>query len=124
MTTASFERIVNRPTRGIGARTVEIDAQLRARQQLFDVARGRRGGERRAVRPRGECGVAFLNLIERMARDGAGSTCRERWTTSSTPAASIDFFKKDKGERGETRVENLRNSSAPRRASSPTRPRR
>ena len=104
---SSFERIVNRPTRGIGARTVEImRAYARANSCSLWRAAGAvasdelNGRATNAVR-------AFINLVEAMARDVAGSDLQEQVDHVIYASGLIDFFKKDKGEKGETRVENL-----------------
>ena len=65
---ASFERVVNLPTRGIGASTLDALRERRARRRQLAVARGRRGCWRqlagaRALRRR--C-MGFLALIERL----------------------------------------------------------
>jgi DNA helicase-2/ATP-dependent DNA helicase PcrA len=51
--------------------------------------------------------LAFLNLIERMARETAGLDLQDQVDYAIHAGGLIDFFKKDKGERGETRIENL-----------------
>ena len=51
--------------------------------------------------------VAFLNLIERMARDTADLDLQEQVDHVIQASGLIEFFKKEKGERGETRIENL-----------------
>ncbi len=104
---ASFERIVNRPTRGIGARTVEaMRSYARANacsmwRAAGAVASGELGGRASTAI------VVFLNLIERMAKETAGLDLHEQVDHVIHASGLIDFFKKEKGERGETRVENL-----------------
>jgi DNA helicase-2/ATP-dependent DNA helicase PcrA len=103
----SFERIVNRPTRGIGARTVEnMRAYTRANgcsmwRAAAAIAGGSLGG--RAA----SSVVAFLDLIERMATDTSGLDLQEQVDHVIHGSGLIEFFQKEKGERGETRVENL-----------------
>ena len=104
---SSFERIVNRPTRGIGARTVEaMRAYARANSSTMwraagAIASGDLGG-RSATSV-----VVFLNLIERMARETANLDLPEQIDHVIYASGLIEFFQKEKGERGETRVENL-----------------
>ena len=104
---SSFERIVNKPTRGIGARTVEI---MRSYARANSCSMWRAAG---AVASDGLNGraanavLAFLNLIEAMARDVAGMDLQEKVDHSIHTSGLVDFFKKDKGEKSETRVENL-----------------
>ncbi len=104
---SSFERIINRPTRGIGARTVEtMRAYAHANscsmwQAAKAVASGTLGGKTASSV------VVFLNLIESMARDTANLELQEQVDQVIQGSELIGFFQKEKGERGETRVENL-----------------
>jgi len=104
---SSFERVVNRPTRGIGARTVEgMRAYARANSCSLWRAAGAvasDGLNSRAV----NAVLGFLNLIEGMSRDTASLELPEQIDHVIHRSGLIDFFKKDKGESGETRVENL-----------------
>ena len=104
---SAFERVVNRPTRGIGARSVDaMRSYARANacslwRAAGAVASGELGGRASTAL------VAFLNLIERMARDTAGLELHEQVDHVIHASGLVDFFRKEKGERGETRVENL-----------------
>jgi DNA helicase-2/ATP-dependent DNA helicase PcrA len=104
---SSFERIVNRPTRGIGARTVEaMRSYARANscsmwRAAGAIASGDLGGRAASAV------VVFLNLVERMARDTANLDLPEQADHVIHGSGLIQFFQKEKGERGETRVENL-----------------
>ena len=104
---SAFERIVNRPTRGIGARTVE---SMRSYARANACSMWRAAG---AVSS-GELGgrastsvVVFLNLVERMARDTESLDLHEKVDHVIHASGLIEFFRKEKGERGETRIENL-----------------
>jgi len=104
---SSFERIVNKPTRGIGARTVEI---MRSYARANDCSMWRAAGAVASDELNGRAAnavLAFLNLIEAMARDVAGMDLQEKVDHSIHTSGLVDFFKKDKGEKSETRVENL-----------------
>ena len=104
---SAFERIVNRPTRGIGARTVEMmRSYARANAcSLWRAAGALASGE---LPGRASSAVmAFLNLIERMAKDTAELDLHEKVDHVIHTSGLIEFFKKEKGERGETRIENL-----------------
>ena len=104
---ASFERIVNRPTRGIGARTVEImRAYGRANSCSMWRAAGAVASDELNSRAANSV-LAFMNLIEKMARDTANLDLQEQVDHVIHASGLIDFFKKDKGEKGETRIENL-----------------
>ncbi len=104
---ASFERIVNRPTRGIGARTVEMMRSY-ARANSCPMWRAAGAIASDELNSRAANAVhAFLNLIEQLARDTANLDLPEQIDHVIHASGLIDFFKKDKGEKGETRVENL-----------------
>lgn len=103
----SFERVVNVPVRGIGARTVE-DLREYARANalsLWDSARAAAGGQ---LTSRAANAVqAFLVLIENLARDTAGLALHEQVDHLLERSGLLAHFRKDKGEQGETRIENL-----------------
>jgi len=103
----SFERVVNVPVRGIGARTVEeIREYARANAlSLWDSARAAAGGQ---LTSRAANAVqAFLVLIESLARDTAGLALHEQVDHVLERSGLLAHFRKDKGEQGETRIENL-----------------
>jgi len=104
---ASFERIVNRPARGIGARTIEI-MRAYGRANSCSMWRAAAAVASDELNSRTANAVlAFMNLIEKMARDTASLDLQEQVDHVIHASGLIDFFKKDKGEKGETRVENL-----------------
>lgn len=97
---ASFERVVNTPTRGIGERSLEI-VRDHARQHsvsLWQAAAAVSGN-----RPLG----AFIELIEKLARDVAQLTLAEQVDTMLTHSKLLDHYRKEKGDKGQTRIENL-----------------
>jgi len=96
----SFLRVVNFPTRGIGARTVE---------QLQDVARssGRSLAQSVAAVP-GKGGAnltAFVALLDAMREATAGKTLREIIAAMLDASGLLDFYRSDK--EGQDRIENL-----------------
>jgi DNA helicase-2/ATP-dependent DNA helicase PcrA len=104
---ASFERVVNRPTRGIGARTVEL---LRSYARANSCSMWRAAGAAASDELNGRAAnavQAFMHLIERMARDVTGLDLADQVDQVIYSSGLVDLFKKDKGEKGETRVENL-----------------
>ncbi len=104
---ASFERIVNRPTRGIGARTVEtIRAYARANSCTMWRAAGAVASDELAGRAANAV-LAFMNLIERMARETTGLDLQDKVDHVIHASGLVQMFRNDKGERGETRLENL-----------------
>ena len=104
---ASFERIVNRPTRGIGARTVEImRAYARANSCTMWRAAGAVASDELAGRAANAVN-AFLNLIERMALETTGLDLQDKVDHVIHASGLVEMFRNDKGERGETKLENL-----------------
>jgi DNA helicase-2/ATP-dependent DNA helicase PcrA len=104
---SSFERIVNKPTRGIGARTVEI---MRSYARANSCSMWRAAGAVASDELNGRAAnavLAFINLIEKLARETAALDLQEQVDHIIYASGLIEFFKKDKGEKGETRVENL-----------------
>ena len=104
---SSFERIINRPTRGIGARTVEsMRAYARANNCTLWRAAGAVANDELTARAANAV-LSFLNLIEKMARDATDLDLSQQIDLAIHASDLINFFRKDKGEKGETRVENL-----------------
>ncbi len=104
---SSFERVVNRPTRGIGARTVEImRSYARANSCSMWRAAGAIGSDELNSRAANAVG-AFSNLVEKLARDVAVMDLQKKVDHVIYASGLVDMFKKEKGEKGETRVENL-----------------
>jgi DNA helicase II / ATP-dependent DNA helicase PcrA len=113
----SFERVVNLPTRGIGAKTLDaLRASARAQSSslwqsataLFSVAPGSPALEDAALGNRGSAALlGFLGLIDRLAGETLGLPLHEQIDHVILNAGLIDHFKKDKQDRGEARVENL-----------------
>ena len=104
---SSFERVVNRPTRGIGARTVEaMRSYARANACSLWRAAGAVASDELSGRA-ANCVRAFIHLIERMAADTENLDLPETVDTVIHASGLVEFFRKEKGERGEARVENL-----------------
>src|SRR5271165_6498147 len=103
----SFERVVNLPTRGIGAKTMDL---------LRDTARSHGTSLWMAA---GQCiqsGLAqratqalesFMRTIDRLAEEVRGLELYEQVDRLIQASGLIDHFKKERGERGEARIENL-----------------
>jgi DNA helicase II / ATP-dependent DNA helicase PcrA len=124
----SFERVVNLPVRGIGAKTLDT---LRAAARAQGVSMWRAaatllsgtpvvqdggeappgdvaGGLNAQLGNRGAAAlIGFLGLIEKLARETQGLPLYEQIDQVIGGSGLIDHFKKDKQDRGEARVENL-----------------
>ena len=104
---ASFERVVNKPTRGIGARTVEMmRSYARANSCSMWRAAGTLANDELASRATNAI-MAFVNLVEHMALETAELELQDKVDHVIHASGLIELFKKDKGEKGETRIENL-----------------
>ncbi len=103
----SFERVVNLPTRGIGAKTLDLLRETaRAHGTSLWMAAGacvQAGLAQRAA----QALQVFLTLIERLARETQGLELHEQVDHVIQLSGLVEHFKKERGERGEARVENL-----------------
>ncbi|MGD2111932.1 MAG: DNA helicase II, partial [Gammaproteobacteria bacterium] len=106
---ASFERVVNHPPRGIGERTLEVVRQT-ARGEGLSLWQAAEAvvGERR-VPPRAvHALLGFLDLVKALAGDIGTLALGEQVEHVLHPSGLLEHFAKDRGEKGETRLENLR----------------
>jgi ATP-dependent DNA helicase UvrD/PcrA len=105
---ASFERVVNLPTRGLGAKSLEVlRAQAKgAGSSLWEAAGVLLGSERPGARAATAL-QGFMTLIERLAGEGATLALHEQVDQALKGSGLIEYYQRDKAERGEARVENL-----------------
>ncbi len=105
---ASFERVVNTPTRGIGARSVEaMRSYARANACSLWRAAGALASDD-GVNARAANAIrAFLNLVEVLDRDTKGLDLHEQVDHVIGASGLVEHFRKEKSERAITRVENL-----------------
>ena len=109
---SSFERVVNLPVRGIGAKSLDVirEAAKGAGSALWDAAATCVG---EALGPKASTAVyGFMALIERLAREVAGLPLHEQVDHVLQGSGLIEHYKRDKAgpsraDRGEARVENL-----------------
>jgi len=104
---SSFERIVNLPVRGIGAKTLDTVRDF-ARQNATSMWNGavhcmQSGLPQRAA----QALQAFLALIDKLTTEVKGLELHEQVDHVIQMSGLIEHFKKEKGERGEGRIENL-----------------
>jgi ATP-dependent DNA helicase UvrD/PcrA len=105
---ASFERVVNLPTRGVGAKSLDaLREQARALgSSLWEAARATLGsgalGAKAAAAVHG-----FMALIERLAGETSGLALHEQVDQVLKSSGLIEHYRREKAERGEARVENL-----------------
>ena len=105
---ASFERIVNTPTRGIGQRTLE---ELRQVARTDDIPMWQAAAsilEQKTLSARALNALrAFLLLMQQMASDISQLTLDEAMDTVVRQSGLIEHFRKEKGEKGLARIENM-----------------
>jgi DNA helicase-2/ATP-dependent DNA helicase PcrA len=103
---ASFERVVNLPTRGIGARTLEV---LREHSRTNSVPLWQACGA--CTDDLGTKSAAslqaFLVLIERLDADTRGLPLHEQVDHVLQASGLVAHYQKEKADKGEARLENL-----------------
>ena len=105
---ASFERIVNHPPRGIGGRTLDA-VRLQARQdnQSLWQATVTVVNEKPVSARACNALLAFLKMIDEMSTGLGALPLGEQVEQVMHPSGLVDHFTKEKGERGQSRIENL-----------------
>lgn len=106
---ASFERIVNTPTRGIGAKTLD-DMRILARDNAVSLWQASLTLlQENRLPPRASSALqAFLNLINKLSQETANHQALFESVKYVIEASGlIELYKKEKQDKGETRVENL-----------------
>lgn len=104
----AMERVINVPTRGIGTRTIDI---VREHARAENISMWRAASEiveykklpARALNAL----QGFLDLINQIDTDSAGTTLHEQTDHAIELSGLIDHHKKEKGEKGQSRIENL-----------------
>ena len=104
----SFERVVNTPTRGIGDRTVQAVREAARGQNISMWQAARQIIAKQALPARATNALnAFLKLIEHIAAGCQDVELHEQTELVIESSGLIDHFKKEKGEKGRARIENL-----------------
>src|SRR5574337_1090066 len=105
---ASFERIINLPARGIGTRTVDNLREIARREQLSLWGALQQVLGKQDAPPRVLTALrAFTQLIDDMEVAVRGLALFEQVDHAIHGSGLVEHYKAEKGERGETRVENL-----------------
>jgi len=105
---ASFDRIVNQPPRGIGERTLGV-VRERARLQrmsLWTSAQTLSEDDTLTARARNAL-IAFRKLINTLAEELESLALAEQVEHTVHGAGLKDHYAKEKGEKGQARIENL-----------------
>ncbi len=103
---AAFERVINTPTRGIGDKTVQrLRDTARANQQSLWAAAET---EVESLSARASNAVrGFLAIVSELAEDYQRLTLDGLTDQVLETSGLLEFYRREKGERGQTRVENL-----------------
>ena len=105
---ASFERIVNTPPRGIGQRSLE-EIRGRARGENIPLWQAARALVTDKLLPSRSLTALerFIGLIEQIAQSISGKDPGEAMDIAIGAGGLVEHYRKEKGERGLSRVENL-----------------
>ena len=104
---ASFERVVNLPARGIGAKSLEIVREY-AKANACSMWRAAGASLSESLGPK--AGVAmhgFMRLIDALAEQIRSLELHEQVDHVIQASGLLEHHKKEKGDRGEARVDNL-----------------
>jgi DNA helicase-2/ATP-dependent DNA helicase PcrA len=104
----AFERVVNTPTRGIGERTIEL-VRENARGKMVSLWSAAKSLLAQAVFPPRAANAlqSFLQLIDDLSTDTSDFALFEQVEHVIHHSGLIDHYRKEKGEKGLTRIENL-----------------
>ncbi len=104
----AFERIINLPTRGIGARTVDIirEAARGSGVSMWQAAYNIIEHKQLPARALGTL-QQFIHLIGHLHKSIDGLALHEQIEHVIHDSGLIEHYKKEKGERGRSRLENL-----------------
>ena len=104
----AFERVVNVPARGIGQRTVDAlrEAAREHGVSLWSAARRLLAGAGLPGRAAGAL-RGFIALVDRMAAEAGEESLERRVHVAVHESGLLEMHRNEKGDRGESRIENL-----------------
>jgi DNA helicase-2/ATP-dependent DNA helicase PcrA len=111
----SFERVVNLPVRGIGARSLEVLREHSRRDgiSMWQATASMLSGAPGSAGPaelgnRGAAAVlGFLKLVDQLDQDTKGLPLHEQIDHVIQNTGLVEHYRKDKQDKGEARIENL-----------------
>jgi DNA helicase-2/ATP-dependent DNA helicase PcrA len=105
---ASFERVVNTPTRGIGDRSVEKIREVAKQKNysMWEASRTLLDSKQLAARATNAI-AGFIRLIDTLSEDSAELDLFEQVEHVIHASGLIEHYSKEKSEKAEARVENL-----------------
>lgn len=105
---ASFERVVNTPTRGIGQRTLELVRQIaRERRMSMWNAASTAVSEKLLNSRAANAITGFSNMINQLALKTSEMELSEQTDYVITHSGLLAMYQNEKGEKAEARVDNL-----------------
>src|ERR1700681_2927082 len=106
---ASFERVVNLPTRGVGAKSLDLLREYAkgAVVSLWEAAGACSGAGGALAAKAGSAIHGFLALFERLAGQTRTLVLHEQVDQVLKASGLIEHYRREKAERGEARAENL-----------------
>ncbi|WP_237059757.1 DNA helicase II [Microbulbifer sediminum] len=105
----AFERVVNTPTRGIGARSVDAVRGFAREHGCSLWAAAQQMLAQRVLAARASNALqGFLELVNRLAADAVDRELDAIAEDVIETSGLLEFHGKEKGEKGQTRVENLK----------------
>jgi len=104
---AAFERVVNTPPRGIGSATIDaVRARARVEGGLSLWRAAAQLSDQLTARARNAL-HGFVDLVNQLQHDTAGLELAELVDQMLTTTGLLEYHRNEKGERGQTRAENL-----------------
>src|SRR5690554_2887886 len=105
---AAFERVVNLPTRGIGAKSLAELREYATSQSISLWESAERLLEAGQVKGRAKTGLqAFLDIIEELSAMAEGASLHGLMKQTIEASGLKDYHASEKGEKAQARVENL-----------------
>ena len=105
---SAFERVINIPNRGIGPKTIEDLRRVARDEQVSLWQAANQLVVSGVITARTERVLrSFIDVINNLAEHAEGLALFEKVQIVVEQTGLIDFHKKEKGEKGEARVENL-----------------
>lgn len=105
---AAFERVVNTPTRGIGDKTIQILRKFARDEGMSMWSAVEKAVANGELSGRASSAVqGFISLINQQDQDSKNLPLHEQVDHTIEGSGLIDFYRREKGDRGQSRVENL-----------------
>ncbi|MBS0878534.1 MULTISPECIES: DNA helicase II [unclassified Tatumella] len=105
---AAFERVVNTPTRGIGDRTLEVVRQAARDRQLTLWQSARELLSEKALAGRAASALLrFIELVDSLSRETSELSLHVQTDRVVKDSGLWMMYEQEKGEKGQTRIENL-----------------